>query len=178
MEAFGAQHGKAESQGFILSMVNNELWPDEAELDDDKVELDHQHAIDLNRYVFEKMPMPADWAALTDGDKIRVTVMDHYLAMSAAGPGACIHRDRAQRDLLDVADRIDMWATLNDLELGAEPEVPGTRVPTGTCSLYWVGAAETNKRHPTGAHACVVRFDHVGRHRCSCGATKRKGADE
>lgn len=173
MAAFSAYHGRGEpSDGYLVNAFNRVLTEDEEELTDDQVEVDHARVMSLDTYVKERIPTPDSWVGLSDADKLRVVVMDYYLRMIGDGPGTCVHRDRVQRDVLDIADRLDLATGF-----GARPPSArqgDTRVSTHECAQVWEG--KSNDAHFLGSHWCARMPGHGGRHRCGCGVTTtRKG---
>lgn len=166
MAIFGALHGKAEvTSGFIVDALNTIAW-DEDELTDEKVEEDHDHAKHMMEYVKVLLPTPQDWGGLTDADKIRVVVADHYMRMSESGQGVCVHRDMVERELLEIADTLDLMQGF-----GAVP--PDQRVAAllkpGECGHAWEG--KRNETHFLGSHWCKRKASHPGRCRCGCGVS-------
>lgn len=163
MEGFRAAHGQsphARGDG-LIDAINHVAWNGEPELDDERVHEDHEHAKHLVNHVMTLMPRPDSWGELSDADKIRVVVADHYNSM-ALSHGTCVHRDRVERDLLDIADRLDL-----DSGFGQLPA--GTRVPDDGCPLEWEGKA--NATHFLGRHWCKRKLAHPGRCRCACGTS-------
>lgn len=181
MASFAGAHGRGTPRdGYLVAAVNYALDDDEAELDDEKVQEDHDHVTHLSDYILAKMPNPESWYALSMADKVRAVVTDAYMRMTAEGPGTCVHRDRVQRDLLDIADHID-------LTHGFDAPLPDTRVSPAEreirkwaqeareralalCMAEWQG--RVTDEHLLGQHWCDRKGGHLNRHRCACGVSR------
>lgn len=97
----------------MVDLINETVEDDEPEQDDAQVKLDHENVERLMSYMSTRLgevdehtsPL-THWNGLSDGDKLRLVVVDLY-SHAKNGP-TCVHRDRVEQALLVIADRLDM----------------------------------------------------------------------
>lgn len=182
-EMTNRKHGSGGpgGHGQIVAAVNYVAEPDEPELTEEQVKEDHERFDKLWKHVTDLiLADPRSWPDLSDGDRLRVVACDLYASAVLHSPGMCLHRDRVQRDLLALADRLDQVEQIKDIvqvkEWGVDIEVADTRVPPMArvvCGFEWTGGTATAE-HFLGRHWCDRKTPHSPtRHVCECGVSTR-----